>query len=96
MSSLPVLSSDGTTAQRLKSSPASGRAHLKTGSLEGVRSIAGYMLDQNGQRWSVVFMANLPNVAATRNAQDALLEWVYSQAGSADAHKPGAKTDTDN
>lgn len=83
MSSLPVLASDGTTAQRLKTSPASGRAHLKTGSLEGVRSIAGYMLDQNGQRWSVVFMANLPNVAATRNAQDALLEWVYAQAGSA-------------
>lgn len=96
MSSLPVLSSDGTTAQRLKSSPASGRAHLKTGSLEGVRSIAGYMLDQNGQRWSVVFMANLPNVAVTRNAQDALLEWVYSQAGSANGSQAGRKTATNN
>jgi len=79
MSSLPILSVDGTTGSRLKDSAARGHAHLKTGSLEGVRSIAGYMLDQNGHRWAVVFMANGPNAPATRAAQDALLEWVYSQ-----------------
>ncbi|MEO8418046.1 MAG: D-alanyl-D-alanine carboxypeptidase/D-alanyl-D-alanine-endopeptidase [Methylophilaceae bacterium] len=77
MSSLPVLSVDGTVGHRLKDSPAQGRAHLKTGSLDGVRSIAGYVLDQKGRRWVVVFMANHPRAGATRNAQDALLDWVY-------------------
>jgi len=79
MSSLPILAVDGTTSGRLKLSALQGRAHIKTGSLEGARSIAGYVLDQKGRRWSVVFMANGPSAAATRAAQDALLEWVFAQ-----------------
>ncbi|HSH73915.1 MAG TPA: D-alanyl-D-alanine carboxypeptidase/D-alanyl-D-alanine-endopeptidase [Methylophilaceae bacterium] len=79
MSSLPILAVDGTTMSRLKLSAMQGRAHIKTGSLEGARSIAGYVLDQKGRRWSVVFMANGPSAVATRSAQDALLEWVYAQ-----------------
>lgn len=79
MSSLPVLAVDGTTSRRLKDSPMQGRAHLKTGSLDTVRSVAGYVLDQKGRRWVVVFMSNHPNAGATRTAQDALLDWVYQQ-----------------
>lgn len=79
MSSLPILSVDGTTQQRLKDSAMQGRAHLKTGSLDNARSVAGYVLDQNGRRWSLVFIANGAQAAATRPAQDALLEWVYLQ-----------------
>jgi D-alanyl-D-alanine carboxypeptidase/D-alanyl-D-alanine-endopeptidase (penicillin-binding protein 4) len=79
MSSLPILAVDGTAMRRLKDSPMQGRVHLKTGSLEGARSIAGYVLDQQGRRWSVVFMANGPTAGATRTAQDALLNWVYLQ-----------------
>jgi D-alanyl-D-alanine carboxypeptidase/D-alanyl-D-alanine-endopeptidase (penicillin-binding protein 4) len=77
MSSLPVLAVDGTAMRRLTESPVQGRAHLKTGSLNGVRSIAGYVLDQQGRRWVVVFMANHAQAGATRAAQDALLDWVY-------------------
>ncbi|HZV99321.1 MAG TPA: D-alanyl-D-alanine carboxypeptidase/D-alanyl-D-alanine-endopeptidase [Methylophilaceae bacterium] len=79
MSSLPILSVDGTAEHRLKNSTAQGRAHLKTGSLEGVRSIAGYVLDRNGRRWAVVFMVNHPRAGASRAAQDALLQWIYEQ-----------------
>lgn len=79
MSSLPVLAVDGTTRKRLNGSAAQGRAHLKTGSLEGVRAIAGYLLDQYDRRWVVVFMVNHPNAGATKAAQDALLDWVYQQ-----------------
>jgi D-alanyl-D-alanine carboxypeptidase/D-alanyl-D-alanine-endopeptidase (penicillin-binding protein 4) len=57
-----------------------GRAHLKTGSLQGVRGIAGYLLDRAGRRWIVVFIANHPDAAATRPAQDALLRWVHEEA----------------
>lgn len=76
MSSLPVLAVDGTTRKRLNGSAAQGRAHLKTGSLEGVRAIAGYLLDQKGRRWVVVFMVSHENAGASKPAQDALLEWV--------------------
>ena len=79
MSSLPVLAVDGTTRKRLNGSAAQGRAHLKTGSLEGVRAIAGYLLDQYDRRWVVVFMVNHPNAGATKAAQDALLDWIYQQ-----------------
>ncbi len=79
MSSLPVLAVDGTVMRRLAESPVQGRAHLKTGSLNGVRSIAGYVLDQQGRRWVVVFMANHEMAGATRPAQDALLDWVYQR-----------------
>ncbi len=77
MSSLPVLAVDGTAMRRLTESPMQGRAHLKTGSLNGVSSIAGYVLDQQGRRWVVVFMANHEQAGATRPAQDAMLDWVY-------------------
>ncbi|HZV63176.1 MAG TPA: D-alanyl-D-alanine carboxypeptidase/D-alanyl-D-alanine-endopeptidase [Methylophilaceae bacterium] len=81
MASLPILASDGTLSSRLKASLAAGRAHIKTGSLEGVRAMAGYVLDNMGKRWVVVFMANHPAAAATGKAQDALIEWVYDQQG---------------
>jgi D-alanyl-D-alanine carboxypeptidase/D-alanyl-D-alanine-endopeptidase (penicillin-binding protein 4) len=79
MSSLPVLAVDGTTRKRLNGSAAQGRAHLKTGSLEGVRAIAGYLLDQYNRRWIVVFMVNHNNAGATKAAQDALVDWIYHQ-----------------
>ena len=77
MSSLPVLSVDGTVKKRQTDSHFQGRAHLKTGSLDGVSALAGYMLDEKGRRWVIVFMANHPRAAFSRQAQDVLLEWVY-------------------
>ncbi|GBG15498.1 D-alanyl-D-alanine carboxypeptidase / D-alanyl-D-alanine-endopeptidase [Novimethylophilus kurashikiensis] len=76
MSSLPIAAVDGTMEKRLKDTPVSGMAHLKTGSLEGVKTLAGYLLDRNGHRWVVVFMVNHSKAAYSRNAQDALLQWL--------------------
>ena len=45
----------------------------------GVRSIAGYVLDTNGRRWIVVFFVNHANAGNAQAAQDALLDWVYEQ-----------------
>lgn len=77
MSSLPITAVDGTLEKRLKNSEVAGQAHLKTGSLDGVRAMAGYLLDSKGRRWVVVFMVNHTNAGASRAAQDALLEWLY-------------------
>ncbi|MCX7627316.1 MAG: D-alanyl-D-alanine carboxypeptidase/D-alanyl-D-alanine-endopeptidase [Methylophilaceae bacterium] len=79
MSSLPVVGVDGTLERRLAESPVAGQAHLKTGSLEGVRAMAGYLLDRQGRRWVVVFLVNHARAGEARGAQDALLEWLYAR-----------------
>ena len=79
MSSLPILSVDGTLLKRMKDSGLQGRAHLKTGSINGVSTLAGYMLGSHGQRYVLVFMVNDAKVALTKPAQDALLTWLYAQ-----------------
>ncbi|MFZ2853849.1 MAG: D-alanyl-D-alanine carboxypeptidase/D-alanyl-D-alanine-endopeptidase [Rhodocyclaceae bacterium] len=76
ISSLPLAGIDGTLKKRLGDSPASGRAHLKTGYLEGVRAIAGYLLDASGKRWVVVCLINDPRARLGKPAIDALLRWV--------------------
>ncbi len=79
ISSLPILAVDGTLMKRLKTSPAAYRAHLKTGSLDGVSAIAGYLLDQQNRRQVLVMLVNHDKAGASRAAQDALIEWVYRQ-----------------
>lgn len=83
MSSLPIAATDGTLNTRLRNTAVAGTAHLKTGSLEGVKTLAGYLLDHEGHRWVVVFMVNHAHAAASRNAQDALLEWLYGREDTA-------------
>ncbi len=80
IASLPIAATDGTMKKRLSDEGVAGNAHIKTGSLEGVKSIAGYVLDSEGRRWTVVFLVNHANAAAARSAQDALLAWVYAGA----------------
>ncbi len=82
MASLPVTATDGTMKKRLKQNGVAGQAHIKTGSLEGVRSLAGYVLDRGGRRWIVVFFVNHANAQAAQPAQDALLQWVYERGGA--------------
>jgi D-alanyl-D-alanine carboxypeptidase/D-alanyl-D-alanine-endopeptidase (penicillin-binding protein 4) len=74
--SLPILGVDGSVKKRLRESPSAGRAHLKTGTLEGVKTLAGYVRSQRGKEWIVVFLINHPNAKFGKNAQDALIEWV--------------------
>ena len=75
-SSLAVAATDGTLERRMRNGAAAGRALLKTGSLEGVRALAGYVIDDAGARWIVVAMVN--DVAAPRAtpALDFLADWV--------------------
>ena len=79
MASLPILSLDGTIKKRLSDSLAMGRAHLKTGSLDGVSAIAGYVLDQHNKRHVLVMLVNNGRAGGSKGAQDALIEWAYNQ-----------------
>ncbi|MDP1594380.1 MAG: D-alanyl-D-alanine carboxypeptidase/D-alanyl-D-alanine-endopeptidase [Gallionella sp.] len=77
--SLPILSVDGTMRKRLNGSSASSHAHLKTGSLEGVKTLAGYIRSKSGREWVVVFFINHPDARSGKAAQDALIEWVQGR-----------------
>ena len=79
IASLPLAGIDGTMRKRLNGNGVAGRAHVKTGYLEGVRAIAGYVLDRRGRRNIVVFMVNHHNAGASKAAQDALLTCVYER-----------------
>jgi D-alanyl-D-alanine carboxypeptidase/D-alanyl-D-alanine-endopeptidase (penicillin-binding protein 4) len=76
--SLPILGMDGTVKKRFKESKLSGYAHLKTGTLDGVKSIAGYVKTHSGKQYLMVFIVNHPNAALAQPAQDALTEWLHN------------------
>ena len=78
MASLPVYGLDGTLKKR-KETGLFGKAHLKTGSLEQVRAVAGYMLDAQGRRYAVVWMVNGDRAQRSKSAQEAMLNWIYQQ-----------------
>jgi D-alanyl-D-alanine carboxypeptidase/D-alanyl-D-alanine-endopeptidase (penicillin-binding protein 4) len=81
IASMPVVGVDGTLRRRAKSAAYAGNAHIKGGTINGVRAIAGYVLDSGGRRWVVACLINHPNVH-NGNAQavfDALLQWTYNR-----------------
>jgi D-alanyl-D-alanine carboxypeptidase/D-alanyl-D-alanine-endopeptidase (penicillin-binding protein 4) len=79
MASMPLVAYDGTMRRRLKTRDIAGQAHIKTGSLNDVRAIAGYVLAASGKRYAVVCLVNNPNLAGAQSLQDALLQWVYAE-----------------
>ena len=77
VSSMPIVAADGTMRKRLSNADVAGQAHIKGGTLAGVRAIAGYVLDAKGRRNVVVLIVNHGNAGNAQAAQDALLRWVY-------------------
>ena len=75
--SLPLVAVDGTMKKRLAGADVAGQAHIKTGSLTGVRAIAGYVLDAKGRTMVVVCIINHAKAQSAPAVQDALLNWVY-------------------
>ena len=62
--------------------PVAGQALLKTGTLEGVRALAGYVIDAEGRRFVVVAIVNHANAEKSQAALDFLVQWVYRNGGS--------------
>lgn len=97
ISALPLSGQDGTLANRF-GGDLTGRLHLKTGSLNGVRALAGYVLDAAGRWVIVVYLYNDPraNSAAAEAAQRALLEWIYDRRNVLPEHAPVPPDDVDD
>jgi D-alanyl-D-alanine carboxypeptidase/D-alanyl-D-alanine-endopeptidase (penicillin-binding protein 4) len=83
IAALPIAGQDGTARGRLYDSPARGHAHVKTGSINGVRAFAGYVLDRHGRRHAVAMLVNHAEAGGSQAAQDALMEWVWAGGGEA-------------
>jgi len=82
LSSMSLPGLDGTTSRRFADDdPIAGRAHLKTGSLDDVSAIAGYLHARSGRRFVVVTMQNYADVhrGYGEEVQEALLRWLYEQ-----------------
>ena len=69
--SLPIAGVDGTLSTRMKSGAAYKKVHAKTGTLNGVATLAGYMKASNGNMLAFSIMNNgIPSNATGRNFQD--------------------------
>lgn len=79
MSSMPIAAIDGTLKNRLSDTPVKGLAHMKTGALNDARALAGYLLNKRGKRVVVVFFVNHGQAGQSRDAMDALVQWVYEK-----------------
>lgn len=77
ISSLSLVGVDGTLRRRARHDSVAGQAHIKSGTLNDVRAMAGFVLDANGRRWIVVMMINHPNAPLAQAAQDALLSAIH-------------------
>ena len=79
IAALPVSGYDGTMAHRFNDTPLVGHAHIKTGLLDFVQSMAGYVTTATGKRYVVVLLHN-DKRAHTRSAeklQNQLINWIY-------------------
>ena len=84
VSSLAVAAMDGTVQRRFQDGSVAGQALLKTGTLEGVRALAGYVIDANGRRFIVTAIVNHPNAWRAAPALDHLVQWVYQEGATYD------------
>ena len=81
VASLPLAAMDGTLQRRFRGEPLAGRMHLKTGRLDDVAAIAGYVRSRSGRDYVVVALHNDRDVhrGLGQEVQNALLRWVFQQ-----------------
>jgi D-alanyl-D-alanine carboxypeptidase/D-alanyl-D-alanine-endopeptidase (penicillin-binding protein 4) len=81
LASMALSGLDGTLRRKFDSAELTGQAHLKTGSLDHVAAIAGYLQSRSGRRYAVVMLHNHDDVhrGPGEEAQFALLRWLHEQ-----------------
>jgi len=79
--SLPLSATDGTLKRRFRSPEMQGRLRMKTGTLEDVTALAGYVNAASGRTFVTVVMLNHPTASqgSGEAIQSALVQWVFSQ-----------------
>ena len=79
--SLPLSAIDGTLRNRFKAPGMEGRLRMKTGRIDDVAGLAGYVTSAAGRRYVVVVIVNHPGAhrGPGEEVQNALLRWVFGQ-----------------
>lgn len=81
LASMSLSGLDGTLRRRFLDATLTGKAHLKTGSLDHVTAIAGYLQARSGRRFALVALHNFDDIhrGPGEEVQEALLRWLYEQ-----------------
>ena len=81
LASMSLSGLDGTLSRRFRNTDLIGKAHLKTGSMDHVTAIAGYLQSRSGRRFAVVALQNHEDIhrGPGEEVQHALLRWLYEQ-----------------
>jgi D-alanyl-D-alanine carboxypeptidase/D-alanyl-D-alanine-endopeptidase (penicillin-binding protein 4) len=79
LASLPIAGADGTLARRMMESPA-GAVRLKTGHIDGVSGVAGYITTGSGKTYVLVSLINDARVdqGAGEPIHAALVHWILA------------------
>ena len=79
--SLPLSAIDGTLRRRFRAAEMEGRLRMKTGSLQDVSALAGYVSAASGRTYVAVIMLNHPRAehGAGEAVQSALVDWVFAR-----------------
>lgn len=80
INSLPIMGVDGTLKKRMKGSHVAGHAHLKTGTLNNAKALAGYVTADDGETYVVAILHNDPTVKyKARPVHDQIIDWTARQ-----------------
>jgi D-alanyl-D-alanine carboxypeptidase/D-alanyl-D-alanine-endopeptidase (penicillin-binding protein 4) len=81
LASMPLSGLDGTMRTRLTQDGPRGSMHIKTGSLDNVAGIAGFVHARSGKNYVVIALVNAAQADAGPGQElgDALLNWVWTQ-----------------
>jgi len=79
--SLPLSATDGTLRRRFRSGEMQGRLRMKTGTLDDVSALAGYVNAASGRTYVTVIMLNDPRAdnGSGEAIQAELVDWVFAQ-----------------
>ena len=81
--SLPLSATDGTLRNRFNAAGMQGRLRLKTGRIDHVSGLAGFVNAASGETYVLVILVNHPNahLGVGEAAQAALVRWVFGRSG---------------
>ncbi len=78
LASMSLSGLDGTARRRFRDPSLSGLAHLKTGSLDHVSAVSGYMQSRSGRRFALVVLQNAEDIhrGPGDEVHIALMKWL--------------------
>jgi serine-type D-Ala-D-Ala carboxypeptidase/endopeptidase (penicillin-binding protein 4) len=79
--SLPIAGRDGTLSGRMRSGPAHGRCHAKTGTLSDVSALSGYCVSRSGRTLIFSVLNNRTSISGAHVIQDRVAQLLAGYRG---------------